>query len=187
FAAARRIIRAVEAPVTVDAEGGYGMDPADLVAQLHRIGAAGVNLEDTDHALETLRAPAEHAEWPRAVGAAAWELGYQPPSNARVDVFLANRESETQLGLVPEALDRARRYAEAGVDCVYPIGLWEREALGAFLAQSPLPVGLLATPRAPSIAELAEMGAARISWATLLYREAMEQLTTRLATITRPI
>src|ERR1700749_1945730 len=32
FAAAARIARGVDVPVTVDAEAGYGMEPADVVA-----------------------------------------------------------------------------------------------------------------------------------------------------------
>src|SRR5262245_39696660 len=50
IAAAARIVRGVEVPVTVDAEAGYGMDPAELVAALRSAGAAGCNLEDTNHA-----------------------------------------------------------------------------------------------------------------------------------------
>ncbi len=50
LAAAARIARGVEVPVTVDAEAGYGMEPAELVAALRSAGAAGCNLEDTDHA-----------------------------------------------------------------------------------------------------------------------------------------
>src|SRR5213592_3438745 len=50
--------RGVDAPVTVDAEAGYGMDPADLVASLKGIGAAGCNLEDTNHGSGRLRDPA---------------------------------------------------------------------------------------------------------------------------------
>ncbi len=51
FAAAARIVHGVDVPVTVDAEGGYGMDPAAVVAALRNAGAAGCNLEDTDHAV----------------------------------------------------------------------------------------------------------------------------------------
>src|SRR2546421_3252482 len=47
LAAAARICRSVEVPVTVDAEAGYGMEPAELAATLKSIGAAGCNLEDT--------------------------------------------------------------------------------------------------------------------------------------------
>src|ERR1051325_2129082 len=38
LAAAARIARAVDVPVTVDAEAGYGMQPAELVAALQGMG-----------------------------------------------------------------------------------------------------------------------------------------------------
>ena len=71
LAAAARIARGVDVPVTVDAEAGYGMEPAELVAALRSAGAAGCNLEDTDHAAGSLRDPDRHAEWLRAVRRAA--------------------------------------------------------------------------------------------------------------------
>src|ERR687889_1281490 len=61
LAAAARIARAVEVPVTVDAEAGYGMEPAELVAALRSAGAAGCNLEDTHYAAGGLRDPDRHA------------------------------------------------------------------------------------------------------------------------------
>src|ERR671910_2346362 len=45
LAAAARIARGVDVPVTVDAEAGYGLSPDELVAQLESVGAAGANLE----------------------------------------------------------------------------------------------------------------------------------------------
>ena len=88
LAAAARIARGVEVPVTVDAEAGYGMAPAELVAALQSAGAAGCNLEDTDHTDESLRDPDRHAEWLGAVRQAASADGYPLVINARVDVFL---------------------------------------------------------------------------------------------------
>jgi 2-methylisocitrate lyase-like PEP mutase family enzyme len=82
--AARRIARVVEVPVTVDAEAGYGLAPAELAAALEDVGAAGCNLEDTDHATARLRAVGEQADWLRAVREAARALVI----NARIDVFL---------------------------------------------------------------------------------------------------
>src|ERR687883_1145569 len=77
LAAAARIARGVEVPVTVDAEAGYGMEPAELVAALRRAGAAGCNLEDTDHAAGELRDADRHAEWLRTVREAASEDDYR--------------------------------------------------------------------------------------------------------------
>src|SRR5215216_444213 len=88
LAAAARIARSVEVPVTIDAEAGYGMEPAELVAALRSAGAAGCNLEDTDHTAGSLRDPDRHAQWLRAVRQAAADDGYRLVINARVDVFL---------------------------------------------------------------------------------------------------
>src|SRR4051812_41760913 len=71
LAAAGRIARGVDVPVTVDAEAGYGMEPAELVAALRQAGAAGCNLEDSDHRAGRLRDPDAHAQWLSAVRQAA--------------------------------------------------------------------------------------------------------------------
>jgi 2-methylisocitrate lyase-like PEP mutase family enzyme len=186
LAAAARIARGVDVPVTVDAEAGYGMEPADLVATLRESGAAGCNLEDTDHASGQLRDPVEHAEWLRAGRQAASDLGYGLVINARIDVFLSAATSGADGGqgeLIGEALRRAHAYVEAGADSVFPIVLWERDALAAFVSEAPGPVNVLRIPPAPSLAELADLGVARISWGGLLHRDAMEQFGRLLASL----
>jgi 2-methylisocitrate lyase-like PEP mutase family enzyme len=187
LAAAARIVRGVEVPVTVDAEGGYGMEPAELVAALRRVGAAGCNLEDTDYEAGGLRDPDRHAEWLRAVRQAASEDGYGLVINARIDVFLgpllAGAGAGTQEELVPEAVRRANAYVEAGVDCVYPIVLWERDALRRFFAEVRGPVNIVRLPQAPSLAELAALGVARVSWGILLYRDALARFEEQLASL----
>src|SRR5919199_560878 len=176
LAAAARIARGVEAPVTVDAEAGYGMEPAELVAALRSAGAAGFNLEDTDYAAGGLRNPDRQAEWLRAVRQAASEDDYRPVINARIDVFLgpflAGAGPGTQEELVPEAVRRANAYLAAGVDCVYPITLWESDALRRFMSDVRGPVNVVRLPQAPSLAQLAALGVARVSWGHLLFRGA---------------
>src|SRR3954470_3130230 len=187
LAAAARIARGVEAPVTVEGEAGYGMGPAELVAALRSAGAAGCNLEDTDHAAGSLRDPGPHAEWLGTVRQAASEDGYGLVINARVDVFLgpflAGAGPGTQAELVPEALRRANAYAEAGVDCVYPIALWETDALRRFISEVRVPVNVARVPQAPSPAELAALGVARVSWGPFLYRDAIARFEEQLASL----
>jgi 2-methylisocitrate lyase-like PEP mutase family enzyme len=187
LAAAARIARGVDVPVTVDAEAGYGMEPAELVAALRSAGAAGCNLEDSDHAAGSLRDPDRHAEWLRAVRDAASQDGYPLVINARIDVFLgpflAGADPGTQAELVPEALRRANAYLEAGVDCVFPITLWEREALGHFTSEVHGPVNIVRLPQAPSLAELAELRVARVSWGILLHGDAMGRFAEQLASL----
>jgi 2-methylisocitrate lyase-like PEP mutase family enzyme len=187
FAAAARIARAVPVPVTVDAEAGYRMEPDQLIARLLAAGAAGCNLEDTDHRDESLRDPKTHADWLRAVHVAASDVGYPLLINARVDVFLgpffAGAPPGSQIELVPDAVERAHLYLEAGAECVYPIGLWEQEALEAFVSQVSSPVNVICLPQSPSLQALAAAGVARVSWATLLHRDVMAHFEQLLATI----
>jgi 2-methylisocitrate lyase-like PEP mutase family enzyme len=187
LAAAGRIVRGVDVPVSVDAEGGYGMEPAEVVAALQQVGAAGCNLEDTDHAAGKLRDPEQHARWLAEVRRIATQDGYPLVINARVDAFLvpyfSGAAPGTQPDLVPDALQRAKRYIDAGADCVYPIALWEPDALAAFMSQVGGPVNVIRLPNTPSLAALSELGVARVSWATLLYREAMAHFGEQLAAI----
>src|SRR3954468_13965832 len=67
LAAAARIVRGVDVPVTVDAEAGYGMEPTELVAAVRSVGGAGWNLEDHHFPGGPLRHPDRHAEWLGAV------------------------------------------------------------------------------------------------------------------------
>ena len=187
LAAAARISRGVDVPVTVDAEAGYGMEPAELVSALRAAGAAGCNLEDSDHAAGSLRDPGRHADWLTAVRRAASEDGYPLVINARVAVFLAGflagADPGTQRELVPAALDRANAYLEAGADCVYPIALSDTDAVRSFTVGAGGPVNVIRLPQMPTLAELAALGVARISWATLLYREAMARFEAQLASL----
>ena len=97
--------------------------------------------------------------------------------------FLAGAGPETQEELLPEALRRAQAYVEAGVDCVYPIGLWETNALRRFVSEVGAPVNVLRLPQTPSLAELAALGVTRVSWGTVLYRDAMARFEDQLASL----
>jgi 2-methylisocitrate lyase-like PEP mutase family enzyme len=180
FAAAGRIARAVDVPVTADVEAGYGLSPPALVEALTEAGVAGCNLEDTDHAANALVDCAEQARRLAAVRAEAAARGYELVVNARIDVFLAYRD-RPQSELMEEALERAHAYFEAGADCVYPIFLRDNEATERFVAAARGPVNLLALPEGPAVAELAEVGVARVSYASLLFRRAFDQLRAILA------
>lgn len=177
--AAARICRAVKLPVTVDAEAGYHLAPHELVARLVEMGAAGCNLEDTDHLAERLRGPAEQAAWLREVREAA---GERLVLNARVDVFLHTDDEASELD---EGLVRARAYLEAGADCVFPIHLRSTEIARRFIeALSPAAVNLTAMAGGPDLQGYAELGAARISFGGRIWHDQQDWLAARLARIT---
>ena len=87
------------------------------------------------------------------------------------------------MDVVPEALRPANPCFEAGVDCVYPIALWETDALRRFCSEARSPINVLRLPPAPSLAELAALGVARVSWGALLHHDAMGRFADELASL----
>ncbi|MFB6841242.1 isocitrate lyase/phosphoenolpyruvate mutase family protein [Streptomyces sp. NPDC056361] len=167
FAAVARIARAVSVPVTADLEGGYGLPAAELVERVRESGAVGVNLEDTgpDRAL---RDPEAHAEWLAEVRAAA---GPELFVNARVDVYIRRAPEPAEA-----AVTRARLYAAAGADCVYPIAAPPSDLPVLRAALGDLPLNVLAVPGGPSFAELGALGATRITFGDGLLLRALDDL-----------
>lgn len=179
LAAAARIARSVDVPVTVDFEGGYGLSPDELVERLLAAGAAGCNLEDTDHTAGRLVEIGRHAAWLAAIRTAASARGYGLVINARVDVFIDQARQDAP-ELVGEAIARARAYRAAGTDCVYPIVLHDAEVIKHFVDAVAFPVNIFQVPPAPSNAELAAMGVARISYGSSIHRQSMRDLAAHL-------
>jgi 2-methylisocitrate lyase-like PEP mutase family enzyme len=176
FAAAARVVRAVDVPVTVDAESGYGLPAGEFAERLAGTGAVGCNLEDTDHAGGGVVPVARQAEYLAAVRAAAPELVI----NARVDVFLGAADQDA---VFDDAVERARAYVAAGADCVYPILIRPGALLTAFVAEVGAPVNAVLLP-GTTVAELASSGVARISLAAGLWRLTQATLRARLADLT---
>ncbi|MFF7449712.1 MULTISPECIES: isocitrate lyase/phosphoenolpyruvate mutase family protein [unclassified Streptomyces] len=175
FALAGRIARAVEVPVTVDAEAGYGLPPREFVDRLLDIGAVGCNLEDTDHRAGGLVDADAQAERLAAVRSAAEDAGIPIVINARVDVFLAT-SGVPEDDRVEEAIRRGRRYLAAGADCVYPIGVGDERAIATLVAELPGPVNGNTRPGVLSLAKLRELGVARVSYGPRFYRQALSRL-----------
>lgn len=172
FAAAARIVRAVDVPVTVDAEGGYGLPAAEFAERLAETGAVGCNLEDTDFDAGGLTPVDRQAEYLAAVRKAAPDLVI----NARVDVFLGVADQESVLD---EAVERARAYAAAGADCVYPILVRSADLLRSFVDAAGVPVNAVLLPGL-TVADLASAGVARISLGPGLWRFTQAALRERL-------
>jgi 2-methylisocitrate lyase-like PEP mutase family enzyme len=171
FAAAGRIARAVQVPVTVDAEAGYHLSPSELVDRLLEIGAVGCNLEDTDHRTGGLVEVEAQADWLAAVRSAAVEAGVPIVINARVDVFLPT-SGISEADRVRQAVRRGQRYRAAGADCIYPIGVRLKADLATLITELPGPINGN-TGDELDLATLRELGVARVSYGPRFYRAAM--------------
>jgi 2-methylisocitrate lyase-like PEP mutase family enzyme len=163
LAVAARIAAAVDAPVTVDAEAGYGMTPAELTGRLLGAGVAGCNLEDTDYVRGGLTDVRAQCDFLSAVVEAAAQAGVPLVVNARVDVFVQAGGRDESSDVVGEAIARGRRYLAAGADCVYPILASGDEVIGQLAAALDGRVNVLLRPGVPGLARLAQLGVARVS------------------------
>lgn len=175
LAAAARITRAVTVPVTVDFEAGYQLSPHDIADRLISAGAAGFNLEDSDHHGDSVLVdPDRHAERLAEVKAALRSMGADLVLNARVDVFIHRLGTPEEL--LAEGLRRARLYREAGADCIYPIVLSD-EAMISALVQAVGTVNVnIRRGGSLSLKRAASLGVRRVTYATSLFRETMAAL-----------
>ncbi|WP_299907366.1 isocitrate lyase/phosphoenolpyruvate mutase family protein [uncultured Paracoccus sp.] len=173
LAVAARIRAASDLPLTVDFEAGYADHPEDVARnalRLHGLGVAGINLEDGMPPESGIRPAVEMAGLIVAIRRAT-DLFI----NARTDLFLQN-PAEAHAGLMDQALERARLYADAGASGFFAPGLVDPELIGALCKASPLPANIMKSPAAPAISELAALGVARISFGPFPWREAMAAL-----------
>ncbi|QYM78733.1 isocitrate lyase/phosphoenolpyruvate mutase family protein [Horticoccus luteus] len=162
----KRIVASVDVPVTLDFEGGYGRAAETVQENVARVvgaGAVGINFEDQIVGGTGLYSIEEQSARVRAARAGADAAGVRAFLNARIDLFLKNPPEAHNDALVAEALQRGEAYAAAGADGLFYPGLVDPRLIGVVCARAPRPVNILAKPGAPSKAELAQLGVARIS------------------------
>ncbi|WP_059015298.1 isocitrate lyase/phosphoenolpyruvate mutase family protein [Mycobacterium sp. M26] len=158
-----QITAAVDAPISVDIESGYGLPAARLIDGLLSVGAVGLNIEDTVHSEGgRLRSAAEHAELVGALRGAADAAGVHVVVNARTDLFL--RQDGDAADRVDRAIARLTEAADAGADVLYPVGRHDDDTLRRLATELPLPINAIALPEADDPARFGPLGVGRISF-----------------------
>lgn len=164
--ATRRIIDAVDAPVSVDIERGYGSDAEEtggLVGALIQLGAVGINIEDgKDPATGELAQPHILAERIACIRAVAEHRGVPLFINARTDTyFTPGLAGEARF---KETLARALAYVDAGADGIFVPGLADATEIERLAAALPVPLNVyVGYAGAPDVATLRALGVRRIS------------------------
>ena len=162
-----QITAAVDVPVSVDIESGYGLPATRLIEGLLSVGAVGLNIEDTVHSEgKRLRSASEHAELVGALRSAADAAGVHVVINARTDVFLRNEGDDSDR--VDRAVARLTEAAAAGADVLYPVGRHQPETLRRLAAELPLPINAIALPDRDDPASFGPLGVGRISFGPFL-------------------
>jgi 2-methylisocitrate lyase-like PEP mutase family enzyme len=133
-----RIATTIDAPLTVDFEGGYGEDDDELagyIARLIDLGLICINFEDRVVKGSGLYDIARQAERIATIRDTAEERGVKLFINSRTDVFF--EYGEDAASAVPEALERARAYAGAGASGLFIPGLTDAALIGRIIEGTP--------------------------------------------------
>lgn len=175
LANAQRIVAAVELPVSVDFEGAYSADPdegAVNMARLAATGAVGCNFEDQVIGGEGVHPLDLQC---RRIAAARQAVGDAFFINARTDLFLKVKEHDD--ALVDRVIERGKAFADAGASGFFVPRLGDPRQAERVVREVPLPLNLIAFPGAPTKAEWASAGVARISHGPFPHKALMAQLT----------
>jgi 2-methylisocitrate lyase-like PEP mutase family enzyme len=174
LANAKRIVEAVELPVTIDFESAYAVDPQQAganVARLAGTGAIGCNFEDQVIGGEGLH-PVDLQG--RRITAIRRAVGERFFINARTDLFLKTKDYDD--ALVGQVIERGKAFADAGANGFFVPRLADPKQIERVVRDVPLPLNVIAFPGAPDKAVWASAGVARISHGPFPHRALMAKL-----------
>lgn len=166
-----RIADTVSVPVTADLETGYGTTALEVAATIRQaigLGVVGANLEDGRGPNNPLVEIAHQVGVIQAVREVAAACDVPFVLNARVDLYLHGALDEAER--FQKAVERAIAYREAGADCVFPIGLRDRDTIARFVDEVGVPVNIMAGHGAPAVPELERLGVRRVTFGSGMMR-----------------
>ncbi|EMH4161210.1 isocitrate lyase/phosphoenolpyruvate mutase family protein [Pluralibacter gergoviae] len=167
-----RIRQAVDLPLSVDIEAGFGTNIDDIINNVRRLektGAAGVNIEDSVivNGSRQLEDPEHFCEKLRAVRQACPMLFI----NARTDTFLLKRDNS-----LAETLSRGKAYAESGADCLFVPGINDKHDISTVALTVNLPLNAMCIPGLADFDRLTEWGVKRISMGNFIHAALLGEL-----------
>ncbi len=176
---ARRIVDAVDIPVSMDIEGGYADDALGIAANVQRAletGVIGFNFEDQIVGTKDLYDIEIQAARVAAMREGCDAAGIPAFINARTDIFLKAHPDTHDEAKLEDAMARAKAYADAGASGFFAPGLKDEGLIARLCDSTDLPVNIIALPGTPDTPKLAELGVARVSYGPVPYREMLAWL-----------
>lgn len=166
---AKYIVRAVQIPVSVDIEGGYGRTASEIAENIERlfdVGVVGVNLEDTVPHQSRYQQPV--ADFQRILNETITLLQHKNVAlfvNVRTDAFLLGLPNALE-----ETLQRVKAYENAGADGVFVPCITAINDIDAVVKSTALPINVMAMPQLPDFDTLQSVGVKRISMGNFLHQ-----------------
>ena len=171
------IVNAVQVPVTVDFEAGYGTNVDEIVASVTKLiatGVVGINIEDSIALNPVLIDEMAFCERIAAIRALSDSLDFHLVINARTDSFYTSQAPAKKK--LSESIRRGNMYREAGADCIFVQPVWDKATIRTLVNEINAPINILSNPGIgagilpPSVHELQDLGVARLSLGSSLMK-----------------
>lgn len=172
---ANRIIKSVSIPVSVDIDGGYARTPAKVnenIWQLHKIGVAGINIEDSvvkDKTRELVDAE-KFAKILQGIRTFLTANKSKLFVNVRVDTYVTKQPNALE-----ETLKRAALFEKAGAHGIFVPLLNKEKEIAQVVQSTKLPLNAYLQPDSPSFSVLKQIGVKRISSGAALHARSYEK------------
>ena len=142
---ARRICRASDLPIMVDADHGYGnaLNVKRTVEELENAGVAALTIEDTLLPRQFGKSKPELIPISEGIGKMEAALYGRKDQS----LVIAGRTSAFQVTGTEDAIERAKAYESVGVDAIFFAGLNTRPQLEAAKNSIDIPIMLGSTPK----------------------------------------
>lgn len=182
----RRLTRSVEIPLIVDADTGFGeaVNVERTVIELEAAGAAAIQLEDQQLPKRCGHLSGKSLVEPEAMAA---KLRAAAAAKSQLDLVIIARTDARGVESFDAAIDRAKRYLDAGADWIFPEALADRDEFERFsiAVDAPLVANMTEFGKSPLLPldELAQMGYAGVLFPVTLLRAAMKGVEAALAMI----
>lgn len=178
--------RATSLPILVDADTGFGeaVNVERTVIELEYAGAAAIQLEDQQLPKRCGHLSGKSLVAPEVMCA---KLRAAAASRRDDDLVIIARTDARGVSGFDEAVDRARRYLDAGADWIFPEALKSEEEFARFaeLVDAPLIANMTEFGQSPllTVDQLGDMGYAAVLYPVTLLRVALKATEAALAMI----
>lgn len=174
----KEIVKAIDTPVSVDIELGYGETPNEIkenVRKLIEVGAVGINIEDgypgEIPSLENLERQLDKI---KILSELKKEMGIPFFINARTCVYWLKVGDEEKI--LDEAVKRGNAFLKAGGDCVFIPGGIDYTTAYELVERIEGPVNLIVNPLSISLAKLEKIGVKRVCMGSGATRVAFQEV-----------
>ena len=177
----RYICNAVDIPVMVDADTGYGnaINVIRTVDEIINAGAGGLFIEDQ---VDPKRCGHVAGKRLVSIDEAAGKIRAADKVRRELDpdvILMARTDGRGALdGSFQESLDRAKAYADAGADIIFPEGLISTDEIAQMVEQLDVPISYNRTGVSPmlSLGELEQLGVRMVANAIGAFRASSRAL-----------